>query len=1049
MNKAKRLFISMLTLLCCSTGAWAEGELNGLFTINASDDKVQFSQGNLQWSGTNGWRFASNQWDIIGSNANNTSPTSSNESYMDLFCWGATGLNGVAPNTEYSYLSGSSVLSGNNDWGTNMGASWRTLTSDEWAYLFNTRASGSTANGTSNARYAFATIRTDVNSGINGIILFPDGVNFAASEFTTLGTVNGVSSYATKCTSDQWTALEGKGCVFLPAAGFRSGSTVSYAGVHGSYWSSSPYASYEADKAYDVYFGNVLSLPRETQRFFGSSVRLVKDYELQQDGEGNYLLSSADDWKDFAAIVNSGTNPAANAKMTADIDLGDDQTMISDNVSYRYSGVFDGQGHKLNVNYYSSETTVDGGYYIAPFRDIQGATIKNLTVTGNITGYMHCAGVAGVAFSPSTNLISNVTVSANITILNTHGGGFIGHNENATTTIQDCLFNGTINGKSGGSTVGVFFGWSESSATMSLINCLENGSYTNYSPLTPTSCPGYAVPTVTNCYYTVSGSYPGTQATAAELADGTIAYKLQNNRGDLVWGQRIGTDTEPVLTNDENYRVYRSKNGGYTNSPEEAYEGIQQDGEGNYLLGCLSDWQDFAGIVNTNPAANAKMTADIDVGTDQTTIPTYRGIFDGQGHTLMVNLTATQDGYGPFLTLDGATIKNLHVTGTITNNSYSSFGGIVGYIGGTVPSTITNCRSSVTLKNNYSSSSPYLKIGGVVGGSSSTDNSYTTLDMSDCLFDGKFEGTNNSSSTWSGLVGWIYSATIKICNSLFAPASVDINGTLYSIYGKYNVFNERGSTFENLYTTMAGSSSTQATQATTAELSDGTTATALQNSRAEDVWVQDPLTNQPMLAVFAGKYTVPASGLGTFSAKAKFSVPDGLKAYYCRGYTDGQISAVAINGVVPANTGVLLKGTPGETYTLTRTTDDAATVTDNALVAVTEQTVIYQIVEINEVEYTNFGLSNGVFKKVNSKGGTVKANRAYLQIPSSALTPATAAEGIMLVWDEETDGIEIVQTSTVKSQHDDAWFTLDGRQLSGKPTAKGLYIVNGKKVIVK
>ena len=59
------------------------------------------------------------------------------------------------------------------------------------------------------------------------------------------------------------------------------------------------------------------------------------------------------------------------------------------------------------------------------------------------------------------------------------------------------------------------------------------------------------------------------------------------------------------------------------------------------------------------------------------------------------------------------------------------------------------------------------------------------------------------------------------------------------------------------------------------------------------------------------------------------------------------------------------------------------------------------------------------------------------------------AQGIMLVWDEETDGIEIVQTSTVKSRHDDAWFTLDGRQLSGKPTAKGLYIVNGKKVIIK
>ena len=271
-------------------------------------------------------------------------------------------------------------------------------------------------------------------------------------------------------------------------------------------------------------------------------------WALEQDGEGYYLLGSLQDWQDFAALVNGGTT-TANARMTADIDLGDDQTKIGDyDVAYAYQGVFDGQGHTLNVNYYSSSpsTDVEGGYSIAPFRNINGATIKNLAVTGNITGYMHCAGVVGFAVSPSTNLINNVTVSANITILNTHGGGFIGHNGYATTTIQDCLFNGTINGKSGGSTVGVFFGWS-GSATMSLINCLENGSYTNCSTFTPTSCPGYAVSTVTNCYYAVSGSYPGTHATSAQLADGTIAYKLQNNRGDLVWGQRIGTDAEPVL----------------------------------------------------------------------------------------------------------------------------------------------------------------------------------------------------------------------------------------------------------------------------------------------------------------------------------------------------------------------------------------------------------------------------------------------------------------------------------------------------------------------
>ena len=71
-------------------------------------------------------------------------------------------------------------------------------------------------------------------------------------------------------------------------------------------------------------------------------------WALETDGEGYYLIGSVQDWKDFAAIVE--TNPAVNAKMTADIDLGDDQTMVG-TLSVPYQGAFDGQGHTLTVNY--------------------------------------------------------------------------------------------------------------------------------------------------------------------------------------------------------------------------------------------------------------------------------------------------------------------------------------------------------------------------------------------------------------------------------------------------------------------------------------------------------------------------------------------------------------------------------------------------------------------------------------------------------------------------------------------------------------------------
>ena len=73
MNKYLLSLLYML-MVCFNVSATEEGALNGTFTINGSGDKVQFSQGNLQYRASTGtWRFAENQWDIIGA-ANSTFP---------------------------------------------------------------------------------------------------------------------------------------------------------------------------------------------------------------------------------------------------------------------------------------------------------------------------------------------------------------------------------------------------------------------------------------------------------------------------------------------------------------------------------------------------------------------------------------------------------------------------------------------------------------------------------------------------------------------------------------------------------------------------------------------------------------------------------------------------------------------------------------------------------------------------------------------------------------------------------------------------------------
>lgn len=238
------------------------GALNGEFTINSNGDKFYFSKGNLRYT-SGAWSFFDNQWEYY--------PTYSADSW-DKFGWSTSATTyGMNTSTSNSTYSGDFK-----DWGDAVGSGWRTLTSAEWTYVFNTRTTGGTVFGTAQARYAHATINTGETS-VNGMILFPDGVDITAAEVTTAGTVNATSAWATKCTTAQWSALAAKGCVFLPAAGGRNGTTVIGAGSYGNYWSSSPNGT---DYAYYVSFGSGSLYPADYYyRYVGRSVRLVRQVE--------------------------------------------------------------------------------------------------------------------------------------------------------------------------------------------------------------------------------------------------------------------------------------------------------------------------------------------------------------------------------------------------------------------------------------------------------------------------------------------------------------------------------------------------------------------------------------------------------------------------------------------------------------------------------------------------------------------------------------------------------------------------------------------------
>ena len=162
-----------------------------------------------------------------------------------------------------------------------------------------------------------------------------------------------------------------------------------------------------------------------------------------------------------------------------------------------------------------------------------------------------------------------------------------------------------------------------------------------------------------------------------------------------------------------------------------------------------------------------------------------------------------------------------------------------------------------------------------------------------------------------------------------------------------------------------------------------------------------------------------------------FSTPiSGLKAYVISDVTDGKAVLTEVTSKVPANTGLILKGTAGQTYEIPYVIENVDAIT-NKLVGVT----LDKSIGGNNLDYI---LSNGKFVKASA--GTLAAGKAYLKLD------AALARGTIDIVGDVT-GIDALQNNKEESIKNDEVYNLNGQRVS-KP-AKGLYVVGGKKVMVK
>ena len=251
----------------------------GVFSVGEGKT-VTFSQGNLQYTqSTNTWSFAENQWDYIGTDNVTGGSVTSDPTHgdskggtaladkVDLFGWSTSATYfGVSASNSNADYSGSFVDWGTNKIGNDTPNTWRTLTYEEWYYLRFTRTNA-------DSLYGIAQV-----NGVNGLIFLPNnwtcpaGVTFK-SGFHSNNDADYYAAYQT-FTAEQWSKLEAAGAVFLPAAGVRYASGVNNVRYDGCYWSAT---EYYGDYAYYLGFASDRALMFNDFRFYGQSVRLVKD----------------------------------------------------------------------------------------------------------------------------------------------------------------------------------------------------------------------------------------------------------------------------------------------------------------------------------------------------------------------------------------------------------------------------------------------------------------------------------------------------------------------------------------------------------------------------------------------------------------------------------------------------------------------------------------------------------------------------------------------------------------------------------------------------
>ena len=500
-----------------------------------------------------------------------------------------------------------------------------------------------------------------------------------------------------------------------------------------------------------------------------------------QEVDGYLVISSQKGWDAWVAKLNGGVL-GSKVKLACDLD-------VTEMLPNGFCGTFDGQGHTININIGGNS----GKYGL--FGNIGGAIVRNLIITGSVTGESNTAPLA--CYNGGELLVENVITKATVwqtTIKDGNCSGMVGRADKPIT-FRNCISASTVNATKD---AGGFVGWA-AAQTINMENCamigdvtVTSGASSVFLRIRHSDCKV----TMDNCYYLpctptiLSGNGTAMNVTATEIdqnfvESGALCYALNGDQSNIAFYQALPDDDMPTV-DPSHGQVYANgrKHCDGTDYDDLTYantKGEVQTDDHNYENGVC----DFCGKIKFNEdgvfeindertfgaftkAVNAGdygisaiMTADVEatmgpLGSECEIMglaSPYCGTFDGQGHTLNVDIDGNGGDAGVFSNVSDAVIKNLTVDGTIRNGAQT------GFIGNntTGAPTLQNVIINLDIEGK-------TNVGGICGQSNNGGKAFT---LDNVMFAGKvkYVGTANANGI-GGFVGWAYNTQFTMNNCI-------------------------------------------------------------------------------------------------------------------------------------------------------------------------------------------------------------------------------------------------------------------------------------------